>query len=56
MGTPDKKKGDMGDDTTGCLYRIGEKPELNSIDIFSFGQWRYPSFSKYKLHPMSPFF
>ena len=47
----------LTDDTTGCLYRIVEKPNLNSVfntfDIFSFGRFyksRYPSFSKYKLH------
>ena len=52
----------LTDDTTGCLYRIVEKPDLNSIfntfdifsfDIFSFDKFyrsRYPSLSKYKLH------
>ena len=38
----------LTDDTTGCLYRIVEKPDLNSVfntfdifsfDIFSFGQF-----------------
>ena len=38
----------LKDDTTGCLYRIGEKPDSNSIfntfDIFSFNIFYFQRF------------
>ena len=44
----------LTDDTTDCLYRIGEKANLisifNTFDIFSFGQF-YTNHSDYETLP-----